>query len=84
MARSVIALLTDFGLENHYVAAMKGVILSSSADADLVDITHQIPPYDVAAAAFELDCVYRDFPARTVFVVVVDPGVGSPRRVTAS
>jgi S-adenosylmethionine hydrolase len=80
MARPVIALLTDFGTRDHYVGAMKGVILDICPDAVIVDITHDIPPHDVAAGALELAAAYRFFPQRTVFLAVVDPGVGSDRR----
>src|SRR5512145_53694 len=79
----VIALLTDFGLQDHYVGAMKGAILSTSPDATLVDVCHEVPPHDVAAGALLLDAAYRNFPAGTVFVAVVDPGVGSERRPIA-
>lgn len=83
MARPVIAWLTDFGTSDHYVAAMKGVALSVAPEATLVDITHGIPPQDVLSAALELLAVYRFYPPDTVFVCVVDPGVGSPRRALA-
>lgn len=80
MARPVIALLTDFGSRDHYVGAMKGVILGICPDATLVDVTHGITPHDVVEGALELASSYRYFPAGTVFVVVVDPGVGSKRK----
>ena len=80
MARPTIALLTDFGSRDHYAGAMKGVILGLCPDATLVDITHEIPPHDVPAAALELAAAYRYFPHGTIFLVVVDPGVGSTRR----
>lgn len=80
MARSVIALLTDFGTRDHYVGAMKGVALGVCPEATVVDITHDIPPHDVLAGALELAASYKYFPAGTVFLVVVDPGVGSSRR----
>jgi S-adenosyl-L-methionine hydrolase (adenosine-forming) len=80
MARPLIALLTDFGTRDHYVGAMKGVVLGICADAHLVDISHDIPPHDVATAAIELAACYRYFPAGTIFLAVVDPGVGSSRR----
>jgi S-adenosylmethionine hydrolase len=83
MARPVIALLTDFGTADHYVAAMKGVLLGICADATLVDFTHDVPPHDVLTGALELAAAYRFFPAGTIFVVVVDPGVGSTRRGVA-
>jgi len=80
MARPVIALLTDFGLRDHYAGTMKGVALGICPDATLVDISHEIPVHDVVAGALELTASYRYFPAGTVFLVVVDPGVGSARR----
>jgi S-adenosyl-L-methionine hydrolase (adenosine-forming) len=79
----VIALLTDFGLQDHYVGAMKGAILSDCPDAVLVDVCHDVPAYDVAAGALMLDAAYRHFPGGTVFLAVVDPGVGSERRPIA-
>jgi S-adenosylmethionine hydrolase len=84
MARPVIALLTDFGTRDHYAGAMKGVALSICPDATLVDISHDLPPHDVLAGALELAAAYRYFPAGTIFVVVVDPGVGSARRGIAA
>src|ERR1043166_8972276 len=84
MARPVIALLTDFGLRDHYAGTMKGVALAICPDATLVDISHDVPPHDVAAGALELAAAYRDFPPGTIFLVVVDPGVGSARRGIAA
>jgi len=83
MARPVIALLTDFGLSDPYVAAMKGTILSVRSDVTLVDVTHDVPRHDVRAAALTLEAVFPRFPEGTAFVVVVDPGVGSVRRGVA-
>jgi len=80
MARPVIALLTDFGMRDHYVGALKGVALGICPDVTLVDISHDVPAHDVAAGALELAAVYRYFPSGTIFLVVVDPGVGSSRR----
>ncbi|HWN97774.1 MAG TPA: SAM-dependent chlorinase/fluorinase [Blastocatellia bacterium] len=80
MAKSLITLTTDFGEADYYVAAMKGVILSVNPAAEIVDLTHQIPPHDIYAAAFMLKCCYGDFPKDTIHVVVVDPSVGSSRR----
>jgi S-adenosyl-L-methionine hydrolase (adenosine-forming) len=80
MARPVIAFLTDFGTRDHYAATMKGVALGICPDATLVDITHEVPAHDVLAGALELAAAYKYFPAGTVFLVVVDPGVGSKRR----
>jgi S-adenosylmethionine hydrolase len=79
----VIALLTDFGLQDHYVGAMKGAILTVCPEATLVDVTHEVPAHDVAAGALALDVAYPHFPPGTVFVAVVDPGVGSTRRPVA-
>jgi S-adenosylmethionine hydrolase len=79
MARPLIALLTDFGTADHYVGAMKGVVLTICPDAALVDISHEVPPHDVTTGALELAACYRYFPPGTVFLVVVDPGVGSAR-----
>ena len=76
----IITLLTDFGSQDYFVGAMKGAILSFNPSAVIVDITHEIPPQDIRAAAFNLLAVHKDFPAGTIHVAVVDPGVGSPRR----
>lgn len=84
MGRPVIALLTDFGLRDHYAGAMKGVALGICPDLTLVDISHDVPPHDVVAGALELAACYRYFPSGTVFLVVVDPGVGSTRRGIAA
>jgi S-adenosyl-L-methionine hydrolase (adenosine-forming) len=84
MARPVIAFLTDFGTKDHYAGTVKGVVLSICPEAACVDITHEIPPHDVMAGALELAAAYKYFPAGTVFVVVVDPGVGSSRRPIAA
>jgi len=72
--------MTDFGLRDHYVAAMKGVILGICPDAQLVDVTHEVNSYEVAEAAFLLSQTWMHCPKKTVHVVVVDPGVGSMRR----
>jgi S-adenosylmethionine hydrolase len=81
---SIIALLTDFGLQDHYVGAMKGAILGACPSATLVDVSHDIPAHDVAAGALALAAAVPAFPAATVFVAVVDPGVGSRRRALAA
>jgi S-adenosylmethionine hydrolase len=83
LARPVIALLTDFGIRDHYAGTMKGVALGICPDVTLIDITHDVPPHDVLAGALELAASYKYFPAGTVFLVVVDPGVGSNRRALA-
>lgn len=80
----MITLLTDFGTADYFVPAVKGVILSINPQAQILDITHQIPAQDVAAAAFTLGACYRNFPAGTIHVAVVDPGVGSARRAIVS
>ena len=79
----MITLLTDFGTAGPFIGAMKGVILGINPCAVVVDITHDILPMDVEEAAFVLDSSYRYFPARTVHVVVVDPGVGTGRALLA-
>jgi len=77
-------LLSDFGFRDHYVGAMKGVVLNICPEATLVDISHEIPAHDVLTAALELAAAYRYFPTGSVFLVVVDPGVGSDRRGVAA
>ncbi len=84
MSHPVIALLTDFGLRDHYVGTMKGVALGICPGVTLVDISHEVPPQDVLAGALELAACCRYFPAGTIFLVVVDPGVGSTRRGLAA
>lgn len=79
----IITLLTDFGRVDPYVGIVKGVILSRFGAARLVDLTHQIPPQDVEAGSFWLEQSYHWFPAGTVHLAVVDPGVGSARRALA-
>ncbi|MGE0812149.1 MAG: S-adenosyl-l-methionine hydroxide adenosyltransferase family protein [Vicinamibacterales bacterium] len=83
MARPVIALLTDFGTSDAYVASMKGVILSIAPDVTLVDLSHEIPPHDVRTGARLLGDCHAYYPPGTIFVAVVDPGVGSARRALA-
>lgn len=75
----LVTLTTDFGTADGYVGAVKGVILSLSPGVQIVDITHDVPPQDVAAAAFALAQAAPYFPAGTVHVAVVDPGVGGAR-----
>ena len=76
----IVTLTTDFGGASYYVGAMKGVILRIAPEAQLVDISHQIPPQDVLAAAFVLRHAACEFPPGTVHLAVVDPGVGTRRR----
>ena len=78
--KTAITLLTDFGTADYFVGAVKGAILSVNPRAVIVDITHEIPPQDIAAGAFTILAAYKTFPAETIHVAVVDPGVGSTRR----
>src|ERR671919_799513 len=82
--RPVIALLSDFGTHDHYAGTMKGVILTICPDVTLVDITHDVPVHDVLDGALQLAASARYFPAGTIFLAVVDPGVGSSRRGIAA
>ena len=82
--RPVIALVSDFGTRDHYAGTMKGVMLGICPDATLVDITHDVPPHDVVDGALQLAAACRYFPAGTIFLAVVDPGVGSARRGIAA
>jgi len=84
MVRPIIALLTDFGTRDHYSGVMKGVVLGICPDVTLVDLSHELPPHDIAFAAHELAATYKYFPAGTIFLVVVDPGVGTSRRGLAA
>jgi S-adenosylmethionine hydrolase len=77
---SIVTLLTDFGTADGYVAAMKGVILAERPDARVIDATHDIPRHDIRAGAWALRHYWKLFPADTIHVAVVDPGVGSARR----
>src|SRR5262245_25013127 len=81
MPRSLITLTTDFGLGSPYVAQMKGVILSLSREAELIDITHAIEPQNVREGAIVLADVTPRFPPGTIHLAVVDPGVGTARRM---
>jgi S-adenosylmethionine hydrolase len=79
----LLTLLTDFGLDDWYVAAVKGTVLRLAPGSQLVDIGHQVPPGDVETAGFLLAAASPSFPAGTVHLAVVDPGVGSERRILA-
>jgi S-adenosylmethionine hydrolase len=81
---SVIALMTDFGTSDHYVPAMKGMILQINPNAQIVDISHEIHPHDLFHGAFVLRQTLPYFPAGTIFVAVVDPTVGSNRPIIAA
>jgi len=78
--RPLITLTTDFGLSDHFVGVMKGVIFSIAPAARVIDISHGVEPYNIAEGAFTIAQAYRYFPKKTIHVVVVDPGVGSTRR----
>jgi len=80
MLRPILTLTTDFGLSDHYVGTMKGVILGICPQAQMVDISHDVRPFEVTEGAYLIAQAYRYFPKKTVHVVVVDPGVGSARR----
>ena len=80
MPKRIITLTTDFGTSDHFVGAMKGVILGFAGQAQIVDITHEIQPFEVTEGAFVIAQGYRYFPKGTIHVVVIDPGVGSTRR----
>ena len=81
MKHPVIALLTDFGEDDFFVPSLKGVILKINSSARIVDITHHIPSFDIKAGGFILYSCYTYFPTKTIFLVVVDPGVGSSREI---
>lgn len=80
MSQSILTLTTDFGLNDHYVGAMKGVILGLCPSAKIVDVSHGVAPFEIAEGAYTIAQAWRCFPAGTVHVVVVDPGVGTARR----
>ena len=80
MPRRIITLTTDFGLSDHFVGVMKGVISRIAPAAEVIDVSHGVEPYNIAGGAFTIAQAYRYFPQRTIHVVVVDPGVGSARR----
>src|SRR5919109_1792560 len=82
-ASGIVTLLTDFGLDDAYVGAMKGAILSVNPKATVVDLTHGGRPFQVLQGAFLLDSAWRSFPAGSVHIAVVDPGVGTNRKAIA-
>lgn len=79
MLMGLVAVLTDFGERDFYVAAMKAVIKNICPSAEIVDITHHVEKWSIPDATYILSCCYDDFPKGTVFLVVVDPGVGTER-----
>ena len=80
MARPIITLTTDYGTSDHLVGVMKGVILNINPEVNVVDITHGVLAHDILDGALTIGQAYKYFPQKTVHVVVVDPGVGTPRR----
>lgn len=80
MANPIITLTTDYGTTDHLVGTIKGAILNIQPEAQLVDINHHVQPFDLLDGALAIAAAYRYFPPRTVHLVVVDPGVGTPRR----
>lgn len=84
MRPPILTMTTDFGGDGPYVASMKGVVLTRVPDARIVDISHRISPQNILEAAFVLNCVFESFPEGTVHLGVVDPGVGTQRRLVAA
>ena len=78
--RRIVTLTTDFGINDHFVGTMKGVILNIAPDAEIIDINHAVQPFDVLDGALTIAQSYAYFPSGTTHVVVVDPGVGTARR----
>lgn len=82
--RPIVALLTDFGARDFYAGAVRGAVLAACPDATVVDVTHEVPPHDVAEGAWTLLGALAAFPAGAVFVAVVDPEVGTGQRAIAA
>ena len=80
MPNAIITLTTDYGTNDHLVGTLKGVILKINPDVTIVDITHNITPFDLLDAALAIGSAYSYFPPKAIHVVVVDPGVGTERR----
>ncbi len=83
ISNRIVTLLTDFGRQDVYVGVMKGAIATINPNLKVIDLTHEIPPQNIAAARFSLLNAYPYFPKNTVHIAVVDPGVGSQRRGVA-
>src|SRR5438309_10418787 len=79
----IVTLLTDFGLDDAYVGAMKGAILTMHPKTTIIDLSHGVRPFAVLQGAFLLDSAWRSFPVGSVHVAVVDPGVGTDRKAIA-
>ncbi|MFX1236979.1 MAG: S-adenosyl-l-methionine hydroxide adenosyltransferase family protein [Promethearchaeota archaeon] len=83
-SQAIIALLTDFGRKGqHYIASMKGVILNINPFVKIIDISHEITPFSIIEASYMIKSCYKHFPSNTIFIVVVDPDVGSHREILA-
>jgi S-adenosylmethionine hydrolase len=82
--RRIVTLLTDFGTRDHYVAAVKGVLLNINPNLSLVDISHEIRPQNIGEGAFVLASAFKYFPEGTIHLAVVDPGVGGKRQGLAA
>jgi len=80
LANAIITLTTDYGMNDHLVGTLKGVILKINPDVTIVDITHNITPFDLLEGALAIGSAYSYFPPKTIHIVVVDPGVGTERR----
>lgn len=80
MSDQIVTLLTDFGTRDGYVGSVKGVIKSFYPKAEIIDVSHDIEPFDIRSAAFTLHNYYSFYPKDTIHLVVIDPGVGSVRR----
>ena len=82
MHKSIIGLITDFGTKGqHYISSIKGVILKINPEINIIDISHNITPFSIIEAAYIIKTIYKHFPRETVFITVVDPGVGSSRAI---
>jgi len=80
LANAIITLTTDYGTNDHLVGTLKGVILKINPEVTLVDITHNVTPFDLLDGALAVGSAYAYFPPKTIHIVVVDPGVGTERR----
>ena len=80
MRKPILTLTTDFGTRDHFAGVMKGVILGICPEAEIVDISHEVQPFEISEGAYLVAQAYPHFPAKTVHVAVVDPGVGTARR----
>src|SRR5215213_6753668 len=81
VSRPIVTLTTDFGTKDFYVAAMKAVLVRHCPEARLIDVTHHVPRHDILCGSITLERPVDGFPAGTVHIAVIDPGVGSSRRI---